>query len=184
MLAYSIHIEFAVVLNRRYSVLVGLFRIFLALFRFWRSVVGGVGCCVVPGVAGVTGLAGVGGRAGGAQRWRAGGVRAVWRRCRVVWVRRRRGWCRRWSWLPRARRCRCWLRSGAGALGFAGTAGKESVGQPAGLTVLADEFGDGAPVPMLPGSWGPDLVGVAGDGGWCQFDDLTASNCGFELKEL
>ncbi|WP_446673904.1 hypothetical protein, partial [Mycobacterium tuberculosis] len=26
-------------------------------------------------------------------------------------------------------------------------------------------FGDGAPVPMLPGSWGPDLVGVAGDGG-------------------
>ncbi|WP_445929698.1 PPW family C-terminal domain-containing PPE protein, partial [Mycobacterium tuberculosis] len=43
--------------------------------------------------------------------------------------------------------------------------GKESVGQPAGLTVLADEFGDGAPVPMLPGSWGPDLVGVAGDGG-------------------
>lgn len=54
---------------------------------------------------------------------------------------------------------------GAGALGFVGTAGKESVGQPAGLTVLADEFGDGAPVPMLPGSWGPDLVGVAGDGG-------------------
>ncbi|WP_172669621.1 PPW family C-terminal domain-containing PPE protein, partial [Mycobacterium tuberculosis] len=50
-------------------------------------------------------------------------------------------------------------------LGFVGTAGKESVGQPAGLTVLADEFGDGAPVPMLPGSWGPDLVGVAGDGG-------------------
>ncbi len=43
---------------------------------------------------------------------------------------------------------------GAGALGFVGTAGKESVGQPAGLTVLADEFGDGAPVPMLPGSWG------------------------------
>ncbi len=35
----------------------------------------------------------------------------------------------------------------------------------AALTVLADEFGDGAPVPMLPGSWGPDLVGVAGDGG-------------------
>ncbi|MEQ6326684.1 hypothetical protein ABDZ15_21075, partial [Mycobacterium canetti] len=28
-----------------------------------------------------------------------------------------------------------------------------------------DEFGDGAPVPMLPRSWGPDLVGVAGDGG-------------------
>ncbi|KCN50856.1 hypothetical protein, partial [Mycobacterium tuberculosis] len=52
-----------------------------------------------------------------------------------------------------------------GSLGFVGTAGKESVGQPAGLTVLADEFGDGAPVPMLPGSWGPDLVGVAGDGG-------------------
>ncbi len=54
---------------------------------------------------------------------------------------------------------------GAGALGFAGTAGKGSVGQPAGLTVLADEFGDGVRVPMLPGSWGPDLVGVAGDGG-------------------
>ncbi|WP_252316146.1 hypothetical protein, partial [Mycobacterium tuberculosis] len=54
---------------------------------------------------------------------------------------------------------------GGGAVGVGGTAGKESVGQPAGLTVLADEFGDGAPVPMLPGSWGPDLVGVAGDGG-------------------
>ncbi len=64
---------------------------------------------------------------------------------------------------------------GAGALGFVGTAGKESVGQPAGLTVLADEFGDGAPVPMLPGSWGR-IWSVAGDGGWCQFDDLTASN--------
>ncbi|MFV3813716.1 hypothetical protein ACNJLD_21170, partial [Mycobacterium tuberculosis] len=43
---------------------------------------------------------------------------------------------------------------GAGALGFVGTAGKESVGQPAGLTVLADEFGDGAPVLNRPGMSG------------------------------
>ncbi len=44
---------------------------------------------------------------------------------------------------------------GAGALGFVGTAGKESVGQPAGLTVLADEFGDGA---------GADAAGQLGAG--------------------
>ncbi len=34
-----------------------------------------------------------------------------------------------------------------------------------GWPVAAAEASDGAPVPMLPGSWGPDLVGVAGDGG-------------------
>ncbi|OSC41055.1 PPE family protein [Mycobacterium decipiens] len=52
---------------------------------------------------------------------------------------------------------------GAGSLGFAGTAGTQSVGQPAGLMVLAgDEFGGGDPrVPMLPGSWEPNLVGAA-----------------------
>ncbi len=115
---------------------------------------------VVPGVAGVTGLAGLAavpavGAAAGAPAALVGCGAGV-------------GWCG----APQARLVSAVepapastsvsvLASdrGAGALGFAGTAGKESVGQPAGLTVLADEFGDGAPVPMLPGSWGPDLVG-------------------------
>ncbi|AKN17275.1 PPE family protein [Mycobacterium haemophilum DSM 44634] len=51
---------------------------------------------------------------------------------------------------------------GAGTLGFAGTVGKESVGRPAGLTVLGgSELGGGPQVPMLPASWGPNLVGEA-----------------------
>lgn len=45
---------------------------------------------------------------------------------------------------------------GAGALGFTGTAGKDTVAA-AGLATLAgDEFGNGPSVPMLPGSWDPD----------------------------
>ncbi|MGO9152754.1 PPE family protein [Mycobacterium sp.] len=45
---------------------------------------------------------------------------------------------------------------GAGSLGFAGTAAKETVAEAAGLTTLAgDEFGGGPRMPMLPGSWDP-----------------------------
>jgi PPE-repeat protein len=52
---------------------------------------------------------------------------------------------------------------GAGDLGFAGTARKESVAEAAGLTTLAeDEFGGGPRMPMLPGTWDPDAA--AGDG--------------------
>ncbi|BBX72755.1 PPE family protein [Mycobacterium shinjukuense] len=53
---------------------------------------------------------------------------------------------------------------GAGALGFAGTATKETVAQPGGLMVLGgDEFGGGGPrVPMLPAAWDADLVGAVG----------------------
>jgi PPE-repeat protein len=43
---------------------------------------------------------------------------------------------------------------GAGNLGFAGTARKETITEAAGLTRLAaDGFGGGPSVPMLPGSW-------------------------------
>ncbi len=46
---------------------------------------------------------------------------------------------------------------GAGNLGFAGTAPKETAAEAAGLTTLAgDEFGGGPRTPMLPGSWDPD----------------------------
>ena len=46
---------------------------------------------------------------------------------------------------------------GAGGLGFAGTAAKETSAQAAGLTTLAgDEFGGGPRMPMLPGTWDPD----------------------------
>lgn len=44
--------------------------------------------------------------------------------------------------------------SGAGNLGFTGTAVKSAVAGPAGLTTLADDtFGSGATTPMMPGSW-------------------------------
>jgi PPE-repeat protein len=50
---------------------------------------------------------------------------------------------------------------GAGALGFAGTAAKETSGTIAdatGLTTLpGDEFGGGPRMPMLPRTWGPDV---------------------------
>jgi len=46
---------------------------------------------------------------------------------------------------------------GAGSLGFAGTAAKETAAAAAGLTTLAgDEFGGGPRMPMLPGTWDPD----------------------------
>jgi PPE-repeat protein len=46
---------------------------------------------------------------------------------------------------------------GAGNLGFAGTARKETAAQAAGLTTLAgDEFGGGPRMPMVPGTWDPD----------------------------
>ncbi|MGO8938237.1 MAG: PPE family protein [Mycobacterium sp.] len=46
---------------------------------------------------------------------------------------------------------------GAGSLGFAGTAAKETAAEAAGLATLAgDEFGGGPRMPMLPGSWDPD----------------------------
>ena len=45
---------------------------------------------------------------------------------------------------------------GAGNLGFAGTARKETAAA-AGLTTLAgDEFGSGPSMPMIPGTWDPD----------------------------
>ncbi|WP_420063400.1 hypothetical protein [Mycolicibacterium boenickei] len=44
--------------------------------------------------------------------------------------------------------------SGAGNLGFTGTAVKSAVAGPAGLTTLADDtFGNGTTTPMMPGSW-------------------------------
>jgi PPE-repeat protein len=46
---------------------------------------------------------------------------------------------------------------GAGNLGFAGTARKETVAEVAGLTTLAgDEFGGGPSIPMVPRTWEPD----------------------------
>ena len=46
---------------------------------------------------------------------------------------------------------------GAGALGFAGTARRGTVGAPAGLTTLGrDEFGGGPTTPMMPGTCGTD----------------------------
>ncbi|KLO32913.1 PPE family protein [Mycobacterium haemophilum] len=53
------------------------------------------------------------------------------------------------------------VRRGAGALAFAGTGVKETVVQPAGLhTLSGDGFGAGPRVPMLPGTWEPDLLGA------------------------
>jgi len=46
---------------------------------------------------------------------------------------------------------------GAGNLGFAGTAPKDSIAEAAGLaTLVADEFGSGPKMPMMPGTWHPD----------------------------
>jgi PPE-repeat protein len=53
---------------------------------------------------------------------------------------------------------------GAGALGFAGTAGKGGV-RAAGLTTLAgNEFGGGPSVPMVPGTWDQDSDGSSESG--------------------
>ena len=46
---------------------------------------------------------------------------------------------------------------GAGPLGFAGTVGKATVAQAAGLTTLAGGgFGGGPTMPMVPGTWNPE----------------------------
>jgi PPE-repeat protein len=43
---------------------------------------------------------------------------------------------------------------GGGRLGFAGTVGKATVAQAAGLTTLAGgDFGGGPTMPMVPGTW-------------------------------
>jgi PPE-repeat protein len=61
--------------------------------------------------------------------------------------------------------------SGAGRLGFAGTAHKDADVQASGLTKLAgDEFGSGPRMPMVPGTWdhngeGPGEPEEAGGGG-------------------
>ena len=54
---------------------------------------------------------------------------------------------------------------GAGPLGFAGTARKR-VSAAAGLATLDDDdFGGGAVLPMLPGTWNADLLGEVEAGG-------------------
>jgi PPE-repeat protein len=46
--------------------------------------------------------------------------------------------------------------SGSGALGFAGTLDKDSLAEASGLaTLTSDEFGNGPPMPMVPGTWEP-----------------------------
>jgi len=55
---------------------------------------------------------------------------------------------------------------GAGNVGFAGTAGKNPSAQATGLTTLtADDFGSGPRMPMLPGTWDPDVAGETGGHG-------------------
>jgi PPE-repeat protein len=56
--------------------------------------------------------------------------------------------------------------NGAGTLGFAGTAHKETALQAAGLTMLAgDDFGSGPRMPMVPGTWDQGESERGGDGG-------------------
>jgi PPE-repeat protein len=56
--------------------------------------------------------------------------------------------------------------SGAGRLGFAGTAPSDAAVAAAGLTKLAnDEFGGGPRVPMVPGTWDQEGPGESGRGG-------------------
>jgi len=56
---------------------------------------------------------------------------------------------------------------GAGSLGFAGTARRETAAA-TGLTTLAgDEFGGGPRMPMVPGTWDPDR---AREGNWGPHD--------------
>ncbi|KZS57675.1 hypothetical protein A4G26_15245 [Mycobacterium kansasii] len=50
---------------------------------------------------------------------------------------------------------------GAGTLGFAGTDGKQNVGQPCGLTALQGaEYGGVSQVPMLPATWESNVLGA------------------------
>jgi PPE-repeat protein len=56
--------------------------------------------------------------------------------------------------------------SGAGRLGFAGTAHRDAAVGAAGLTKLAgDDFGGGPRVPMVPGTWDREGPGESGRGG-------------------
>ena len=56
--------------------------------------------------------------------------------------------------------------AGAGPLGFAGTVGKRTAAEAAGLTTLtADEFGGSPTMPMVPGTWNADQAGEAEEGG-------------------
>ncbi|WP_122502154.1 PPE family protein [Mycobacterium pseudokansasii] len=51
---------------------------------------------------------------------------------------------------------------GANNFGFAGTVRKETVAKAAGLTTMAgDDFGQGATIPMVPGTWNADGAGAA-----------------------
>ncbi len=55
--------------------------------------------------------------------------------------------------------------SGAGALGFSGTARKGALAGAAGLTtLLGDEFGGGPRMPMVPGGWNGEQPGNAAEG--------------------
>ncbi len=149
-------LEFAVVLELAILSIGWIISNIFGAIPVWRVRCWGVGCCGGAGCGWCDGVGGVGGCAGGGCGcWRAGGVGG---QCGagVGWCGVAAGWLVSAVEPAPASTSVSVLASdrGAGALGFVGTAGKESVGQPAGLTVLADEFGDGAPVPMLPGSWG------------------------------
>ncbi|WP_390887892.1 PPW family C-terminal domain-containing PPE protein [Candidatus Mycobacterium wuenschmannii] len=48
--------------------------------------------------------------------------------------------------------------SGAGPLGFAGSAARAGTTEPGGLATLTrDQYGGDSTVPMLPGTWNPDV---------------------------
>jgi PPE-repeat protein len=54
--------------------------------------------------------------------------------------------------------------NGTGALGFAGTVGKDSSAEASGLATLSNnDFGDGPRMPMVPGTWGPEASEGEGD---------------------
>jgi PPE-repeat protein len=55
---------------------------------------------------------------------------------------------------------------GTGTLGFAGTVGKDTIAEAAGLATLnGNGFGGGPTMPMVPGTWGPEAPqGEGGDG--------------------
>jgi PPE-repeat protein len=54
--------------------------------------------------------------------------------------------------------------NGAGSLGFAGTAGKDSLAEASGLATLSSNgFGHGPRMPMVPGTWDPEASEGKGD---------------------
>ncbi len=54
--------------------------------------------------------------------------------------------------------------NGTGALGFAGTVGKDSSAEASGLATLSySGFGNGPRMPMVPGTWGPEASEGEGD---------------------